>query len=341
MIDSKPSLLQSDLLIDTERESQIPLSLPFSYIRVNDPAEAMVSEKRISRNIFSGVVLPKTDEEILSKIKSHMERREWFMANEWREKGQPDEQISICVGNKAIELYNYNKASLTDEHLAVLQRVFTQFGSHFPQLLDRLNYILIDNKQPESIWGDEDKYPLNGLAMKEWQVFKFSPRGVNTAIPHRLQFVSNFEGTGAHELTHFIEDLFSSAWQENFKWGYCMDNTERFKFKEVSPGKKQWCDKNTDQTFPSGKFPFEDYGFVSFYAQLNQSEDICESMVAYLYAPEWLQQISSKKYNIFKNIDANLQSPEVSVTRVDKDKIKLPEIKPEIITYYIEEPKND
>ena len=120
-----------------------------------------------------------------------------------------------------------------------------------------------------------------------------------------------------------------------------MDNTERFKFKEVSPGKKQWCDKNTDQTFPSGKFPFEDYGFVSFYAQLNQSEDICESMVAYLYAPEWLQQISSKKYNIFKNIDANLQSPEVSVTRVDKDKIKLPEIKPEIITYYIEEPKND
>ena len=338
-MDNKPSLPQPDL-VDTERKVQTPPPLPFSYVRVNDPTAATVSERRTFGMKINGVAVPpRTDEEILAKVKGDTERREWYMAEEWREKGQPNEQISVQVGGKTIELYNYNEAAMTDEHLAVLQRMFTQFGSHFPQLLDRLNYILIDDKQPESVWSDENRYPLNGLAMKEWRAFKFSPRGVDTAIPHRLQFVSNFEGTGAHEFTHFMEDLFGSAWHENFKWDWCMDDTERFELIELSPGKKQWHDKTTGEAYPSGIFPHEDYGFVSFYAQLNQSEDICESMVAYLYAPEWLQQVSPKKYDIFRSVDAGLQSPEVVITRVDKDKIKLPEIKPETVAYYIEEPK--
>ena len=337
MIDNKPAIQLPEPEHTVEKVSNTP-PLPYSYVRVSDPSSAAFVEKRKFGFVINGKSIPpRTDEEILAKVKNDTEKREWYMAEEWREKPLPQEQIKIQVGDKNIDLYNYGETKLSDDHLAILNRLFQQYGSHFPQLLDQLNYILIDDKQPNSVWNDENKYPLNGLAMKDWKAFKFSPRGIDTTLPHRLQFVSNFEGTGAHEFTHFIESVFAEKWHENFTWDWCMDETDRFELRESSPGNKQWVDKQSGEAYPSGIFPHKDEGFVTHYARLNQSEDMCESMVAYLYAPEWLNEVSPTKYQILKSADANLPMQEVMVTRVNPEDIKLPEIKPETFTYYIEE----
>ena len=67
-------------------------------------------------------------------------------------------------------------------------------------------------------------------------------------------------------------------------------------------------------------------------------EDIAESMVAYIYDPDLLRAVSEDKYNILSNHDAKGPKPEVGSHRVATEDIRLPEVKPEAVYYYIKEP---
>lgn len=67
-------------------------------------------------------------------------------------------------------------------------------------------------------------------------------------------------------------------------------------------------------------------------------EDICESMVAYLFDPDLLKRVSPDKFEILEAHDKGGSRPEASVYRVPKEEVKLPEIKPETVYYYVKEP---
>ncbi len=88
-----------------------------------------------------------------------------------------------------------------------------------------------------------------------------------------------------------------------------------------------------------GEYPLQPEECVTEYATHNIDDDVCESVVAYLFDPELLKRVSPTKYSIIESLDQGGLPSEVTATRVPKDQIKLPEIKPEVILYYIVEPK--
>lgn len=90
---------------------------------------------------------------------------------------------------------------------------------------------------------------------------------------------------------------------------------------------------------PQARFPLQPEQCVTDYAKQNLSEDICESITAYVLKPELLQQASLKKFEILKSHDAKIEKPEVSFRVTPKDQIQLPEVKPELVYYFIKEPE--
>lgn len=196
-------------------QEQIP-DLPFRYERTMDAGQAEYREWRISPISFPGKDNePRTDAKIIEMIRQEREGRDWFTSEYWRSKGIPQEQIEFQVEGQSITVYNWNKdKAFNDEHIQRAQRVLGQLSSRFPQITDQIRWILIDDKEEASAFGDPEKYPLNGYALRSWRAFRLLPRGMEL-IPHRVEKASNFEGTFVHESTHLIQQQFKPEWSEN------------------------------------------------------------------------------------------------------------------------------
>lgn len=175
-------------------------------------------------------------------------------------------------------------------------------------------------------------------------MFRLYPRGMEL-FPHRIEATTNFGGTIAHELTHLIQAEFEEEWGEDFQWRYCWQDEYKDEWEVREPpvktplGEKKWFHKESGWMSPQGQFPLQPDKCVTNYARQNIGEDICESMVAYLHDPGKLRAIAQKKHQILQGHDAKQETPEVEVQQMAENKVKLPEIKPQTIYYYIEEPK--
>lgn len=86
-----------------------------------------------------------------------------------------------------------------------------------------------------------------------------------------------------------------------------------------------------------GEIPLQSQECVTDYAKITIDEDVCESMVAYLYDPELLKRVSPTKYDILRRHDAKGEIPKVTVSRVPREEIKLPEVKPQTVKYFVRE----
>lgn len=80
----------------------------------------------------------------------------------------------------------------------------------------------------------------------------------------------------------------------------------------------------------NGEFSLQPDQCVNYYAKQNMEEDICDSMVAYIYDPQLLQGVSPDKLNIFQKHDAKQPLPQVTSKRMKKE---------EIVNYFIQEPE--
>lgn len=319
---------------------QLPI-LPFTYQRTSDPKLAAYKEERVSRIVFGGKKnKPKTDEELAEVVKRKRESKDWFLSEYWRKKGVPQEQIEFQVGEKPISVYNYSQEQpFTDEHMARMQKALGELSSRFPQVTDKIRWILIDDIAQASGFGDPEKYPLNGEAMSQWQAFKFLPRGMEL-IPHRVAETTNFEGTFVHEVLHLVDSDFVNEWLDKFKWEWCIDYPDEWETRPTPDGTdKKFFNKESGEVSPSGQFSLQPAKCVSYYATQNVDEDICDSAVAYVYNPELLKSVSEDKYNILEKHDRRNPTLKISAKRIPKDELKLPEIKPETIYYYVEEPE--
>jgi len=324
-----------------EQAKEILPDLPFTYQREQKPEEAQYREWRVSPVVFEGQDnLPRTDEEIIEFVKREHESKQWFTDGYWRKKGVPAEQLEFAINGRSITVYNFNaEKPFSDDHIARAGKVFQELATRFPDVLDKIRWVLVDDVQPPSLLADDERYPTNGTAMREHRAFRFMPRGVET-IPHRISSASNFEGTFIHELGHLIQSQFEDEWRKKFQWAYCFDNEEEWEIRKAPNGESRWFNKATSEMSPQGQYPLQPDQCITTYARQNIGEDICESLVAYIYEPDRLQEVSPEKYAILQSHDAKQKErADVSSQRVAKTEIRLPEIKPETIRYYIEEPE--
>lgn len=322
-------------------KQELPL-LPFTYERTYDLIKAVDWEWRRSPvSIVGQENRPRIDSEILAMIKERREQRDWFVTEHWRKKEQPIEQIEFIIDGSPITVYNWNKEqSFTDEHMQKTKEVLEELGSRFPKVLNSLRWVLIEDYQESSLLGDPIKYPVNGQAMDKWNAFRLFPKGMSFAS-NRMPPLPNFTCTLIHELSHLMEAEFEVEWRENFQWRFCADYPDEWESKPSPDGNgKRFFNKRTGEMSPQDRFPCEMEQCVTDYAKQTQGEDICESITAYILKPELLQRVSPKKFEILEGKDAKKEKPKVSARRISKDEIKLPEIKPETVYYFIKEPQS-
>lgn len=315
--------------------------LPFTFQRVYNPKDADYSLWRVDRVRSSDQEnKPKTDETIVEEVRAKHKVKEWFTEHYWRDKGLPAEQIEFDINGFAVTIYNFNaEKPFSDEHLAQATRVFQDLTARFPDFLNKIRYVLLDDVQPESLSGDNDLYPTNGITMREYRAIKLMPRAMET-FPHRIPSASNFEGTLLHELGHLIQPELEEAWKEKFQWAYCSDHEDEWELREVAKGKKRWFNRTTGIMSPTSQYPLQPSQCVTDYARGNIAEDICDSIVAYFFKPKRLRDLAPEKYAILESLDRKQDvTVEVSTRRVNKEEISLPEIKPETIRYFINEPE--
>lgn len=322
--------------IGNQAKETIP-PLPFTYERTLDPKQTAFVERRASRKGHK-----RTDEEILGMVRKEKEGQEWFMSKYWRNKGMPSEQVEFTINGRQITVYNYAKEKpFTDEHIQRAQKVFEEFSSHFPQILERVRWVLVDDYQLPTALGDPEKYPTMGEVMKKWRSFRLFPIGMRLS-PFRIPTVTNFEGVLTHELTHLIEGEFEDEWQEKFQWDFCINHEADWEWKPT-PGptfdgsNQRPYNKKTGEMAPNGKFPLQSDKCITYRARIDWTEDVCESVVAYIHDPEMLKRIVPEKYEIIQRHDTGQAKPTSSAQRVPQDQIKLPEIQPEMVRYYIKE----
>ena len=322
-----------------EPKEQIP-PLPFKYERTDDPSQAQFTILRVPiQTVGKKKPTKRTDSEIIEVVKDRKEGQEWFFYEYWRRKGAPKEQLEILANGQKITIYNFNEEKLlTDEHLECTQKVFEELASHFPKIVSLIHWILIDDIPHASAFGDPEKFPFNGSATPEWYSFRMVPRGMDLS-PHRVGATSNFEGTFVHELTHLVDSDFKNEWNGKFQWANCKDYPDDYERRPPPDGSDQrFFNKNTGEMYPQGRFPLQPDQCVTYYARLSAEEDICESMVAYIYDPDLLKKVSPDKFEILSKHDPKRPRPQVSLQRVSKEDIRLPQVKPETVLYYVKEP---
>lgn len=314
--------------------------LPFTYERTTDPAKAQYREWRVSPVVFEGQTNePIPDEEIIDSVRKQHEAKQWYTQEYWRRKGMPSEQVEFAINGRQITVYNFNRDKLfTDEHVERAKKAFQQLLARFPKVFDEIRWVLIDDVQPPSLLADDYLYPTNGTAMREHRAFRFMPRGTEL-MPHRVSAVTNFEGTFVHELGHLIQSEFEGEWREKYKWQYCFDHEDEWEVRKAQNGENRWFNKETGEMAPQGQFPLQPEQCVTSYARQNMGEDICDSLVAYVYDPEQLRRVSPDKFGILQGHDLKQTTPDISITKVPKEEIKLPEIKPETVLYFVQEPE--
>lgn len=316
--------------------------LPFTYVKVDEVKQAAITVRRATG--FSdkdGNREVRADQDLLQTVKNRQENKEWYYRDELRGK-PPSEQINFLIDGSTITLYNFNKdLPFTDEHVKLTERLLQNMLARFPLLKERLRWILLDDNPLSSVFDDTENYPENGFANAQWKEIKLTRRGMELS-PHRVRAATNFEGTIGHELTHLILDRpLRDEWHQ-FPWHYVDMLTDKSRFeKRKTPGGKleRYYDQSSGKMLPMDQFPEHPEECVTEYGQMSRDEDTCDSMVAYLYDPALLKSKSQKKYDIIEGKDAHGLRPVVASERIPSDLVRLPEIKPQTVYYYVREPE--
>jgi hypothetical protein len=330
-------LSESQELFNQTKE--FPKELPFSYQQVDGIDDAQYVEKRVfsTEDMVFENEQPRTNEDIIGAVKREHENKKWFTSEYWRTKGMPKEQVEFSIGDKFITFYNFNKEeNLSDEHIEEAEKVLKDFETRFPKAVNGVKWVLIEDTQRPSLSGSEELYPTNGIAEKQWQAFVIMPKGMDINKEHRVGGISNFGGTIAHELVHFIEDDLKEEWNKNFKWEDF--KKEEWESRVNSSGQIRNFNKKTGKMAPGNLYPLQPEQCISDYAKKNIEEDICDSLVAYIYNPEKLKEISPLKFSIIQSFEQKQKIDfKTSAQRLNKSDIQLPKVKPEIIKFFIQE----
>lgn len=226
------------------------------------------------------------------------------------------EEKSIFFQNQEIKLHFEEGVEFNEQHIEKMNKILNLFVEIDPDFLKKFYRFNSENNKKEEIRG---AFPLSAIntfpsgTTKNIEILFFR-RGMNIDIPHRTSsssdsqddgFVDNFSGTLAHELTHGSPNikLFSDI---RFNTDFVVEWQERFGWKKVFPPIKDENGRWTYSKDPSegwrknedGRWQKDDYivmkedytsmpekcigGKNGYAASFNVSEDICDSVAAFL-----------------------------------------------------------
>jgi len=219
-------------------------------------------------------------------------KKNWFDQSYWKNKDEPKEKRAINVDGEEIGIVNFNDQIRCEEFEERMRSILEDFVKRFPEAKGKLKWILIRDFQTKPL---HDDFPSNGLTLKS------SPEGTMVLEPrvfedisHRIEGVPNLDGTLIHEMGHQVEEVFCPDWVKF--WPMAVDHPENWIFDKT--GKTFPTHRVTGQkaTTPEGRFLANQQAVVTEYAKISMNEDICESLVAYVYKPELLKQKSLDRF---------------------------------------------
>ncbi len=250
-----------------------------------------------------------SDTNIESEAKKKLKNENWWLQEEWQEKGSPKEQVEIDIGGHKITLYNFGEP-LEQQHFQELESALRDLSQAVDgRLLSEIKYILMDNVSKQNPQSGEN---FRGYNLPRISSIRINPEGRQIAPYGRIKGVSNFDAVLIHEFSHNIRKInldFINKWIKKF-WVLEQD----FEKKRKMPGGGEDC---LDYD------PIDPKRCVSEYARSSPDEDLCESMVAALRNPQALDLWKLKL--IKKELLGKNKADEVKFER--RDKIELPKIK--------------
>lgn len=194
----QPKLLRSLEMAGSESVAENSAS-PYTYVRTTDRAEAEFVKDRVPFLVIDEETPSlRSDEEIVSEIRSEKEGGAWYTQEYWRRKGKPVNQLEVQIGDNHVSVYNFNpEIPFTAEHEWQLAKTLSNLARHFPDNLDNLRYIIIDDNPTPSFLGDPGNYPANGNALLKEQAIQVTPRGMEFAPPSHYSSIQFRRDLGA------------------------------------------------------------------------------------------------------------------------------------------------
>lgn len=249
---------------------------------------------------------------LLDDVRDQLIRENWWLQEYWQKKGLPKEQINITVNNQSITIYNWRDEKLAFDqinNIAQILGIFALIANR--EALKKCRYILIDNERSINPNSGEE---INGYNADSYDALLLYPRSLDP-IDFRISGVSNLEGTVIHELTHNLVDMIFNEWVNKFDWEY-LTKPRKLPGGMTSSHKIKRPER-----------------LVTDYASTNPSEDICDSMVAALKRPEFLdpERLDFLQKTLIKTIDIT-QRFTTKVKRLHGNSITLPSI-PSLFTF--------
>ncbi len=279
----------------------------------------------------------KNGKDIYEEIKKSLERRYWWVNEYWQERGLPKEQAEIKIGDHKITVYNFNKEiKFSDEHIKETKDVLQKYENYDPELVEKKDFLLIENQQNQSLLEDEEKFPANGRNYPEWRAVGIDPRGMRQDMEHRIPGLSNFKGTLAHEIYEGKKDenLFND-WRKDFGWDYCSDYPDEWEVRKAKDSYHLIYTNKKTRELSFGMFTTEPELCLNDYTKTNMKEDICDSAVAALFNPELIKNVSLDKYKEIKSHSVKgIKERPINFTKIPSEKIKLPELSKTEFTFY-------
>lgn len=259
-------------------------------------------------------------ETIIPQVKYYLAHEHWWLQEYWFSKGPPTEQfdVTLPVPNGSLTIYVYGDA-LTQQHLDVITATLGLFEQISPGiLLSKIDYLVFDDQDFQNPYSGE---AVNGEAGRRDGMMWISRHG-RLFCPHRIQTVSNFEGTLIHECAHRVTEDgdFEQKWRQEFSW------------RSVSPARQ----------LPGGDvcrfINDEPHRCVTDYAALTPDDDIAESFVASIKDPDLLDPLRRAfiKISFLNQLGASVS---VSVLKRRPENINLPAL-PRVFRYRLQEHTN-
>lgn len=267
----------------------------------------------VSDVVEIGVYKDDSEEIVLEKLKQKLVRENWWLQEEWKKEGLPKEQFIISAGNKEIELYNFNK-NLEIQEISEIEGALNIYCNLDKSVdFDFPKYILLPKTEQRNPQSNEAFYGRNDDSIKSVIVY---PRAISLS-PYRVEEVSSLKGTISHELGHILQmkNKVFGEWFKKFGW----EKVNLDKFNTWSKEKKEAKSMMQETQFPEK--------CITEYAQVDYTEDICESIVGYIAnAPD----LDSEKREFLKNIFTDTKE-KVSISK--NEKVVLPKL-PDNVKYY-------
>lgn len=239
------------------------------------------------------------------------EKKNWYEDEEWKQKG-PGKRHEMNVGGSDVTVVNFNDHIDFQNYLDRTQTTLEDFQKRFPQAKGKLRWILIRDTQPPPL---HDEFPANGKTVADARegTMILEPRAFED-VPHRVSKAANLEGTLVHEMGHQIQKEFDVEWREHFPWLYAVDDPDNWIFdksgeKDISKLKFP-INKNSGRVAYRGLYPRFPEQCVTDYARLSSNEDVCESIVSYMFDPEYLKSVSPQKYDMVGRHTTDLEVPQ-------------------------------